>query len=68
MADPSQFGWIKSDKGWIPFWTDLLSAPIAMKNNLIKCQCLVKCGGRCSCFKAGLPCTALCRCGGKHQE
>lgn len=55
---PSESGWVRGPtQGWEPLWTTI---PQASES----CQELLKCGGRCKCIRAELPCTALCNCGG----
>ena len=63
-ANPSDWGWEDAGDVWVPFWTSLECASTAMRNELIRCSCTVRCTGNCSCTKAGLRCTSLCRCGG----
>ena len=63
MPSPSLCGWVKSESGWVPFWTALPRAAKAM-NVLISCGCSTRYTGRCSCYKKGIVCTALCKCSG----
>ena len=44
-------------------WETLLEASQAC-NELMKCGCESQCAGHCSCIKANLPCTELCKCSG----
>ena len=62
--DPLDWGWMKTDKGFIPLWSDLPDASKACRE-LIKCGCKKKCGGRCKCKKNELSCTELCACSGQ---
>ena len=62
LPSPSEWGWQRDDKAWIPVWT-----PPQMKDTcyeLIHCTCKTPCTGRCKCVKASLPCTGLCNCSG----
>ena len=59
LPNPSLWGWVKSETGWVPFWTALPRAAKAM-NVLISCGCTTWC----SCYKKGIVCTALCKCSG----
>ena len=49
-----------------PVWT-LLPEIAKASRDLLKCGCKAEplCSRRCKCQGAGLPCTALCQCGGK---
>jgi hypothetical protein len=43
-------------------WMDLLPAPDGILEN-VDCACRKGCStNRCSCFKAGLQCTSMCKC------
>ena len=61
LPSPSIWGWVKSETGWVPFWTAPLEPP---KPRMISCGCTTSCTGRCSCYKKGIVCTALCKCSG----
>ena len=63
LPSPSLWGWVKSETGWVPFWTAIPRAAKVM-NVLISCGCTTSCTGRCSCYKRGIVCTARCRCSG----
>jgi len=68
IADPllpntSDFGWVKENSIFKPLWTTLPSAATSC-DELISCGCLTACRGLCKCYKANLPCTALCACDG----
>ena len=62
QARASRVG-IKSETGWVPFWTALHRATETM-NVLISCGCTTSCTGRYSCYKKGFVCTVRCRCPG----
>ena len=62
LPSPSTWGWIKTDNGlYEPHWTTL---PEASKTcyEFISCGCKKGCRTNCKCKKAGLQCTALCKC------
>ena len=61
LPSPNLWGWIKSETGWVPFWTALPRAAKAM-NVLISCGCTARRTGRC--YKKGIVCTAICKCSG----
>ena len=65
LQSPSAFGWKfnASQGSWEPVWS-LLPETSKACQELIKCSCNQSCDGRCSCQRAALPCTALCRCNG----
>ena len=70
LPSPGEWGWTRSESDtWQPRWTTL---PEASKicQELVKCGCRAEkgCKGRCKCVKAGMPCTALCKCGGDCEE
>ena len=60
LPSPTAFGWeFNATQGsWEPVWSLLPEASKACQE-LIKCSCNQRCGGRCSCQRAALPCTAL---------
>ena len=64
LPDPSDWGWLKVEEGWQPFWTTLPEAAKACLE-LIKCGCQKGCSGRCKCHKFNLSCTYLCVCAGQ---
>ena len=47
LPSPILCGWVKSETGWVPFWTAIPRAAKAM-NMLIRCGCTTSCTGRCS--------------------
>ena len=61
LPSPSEYGWVLESGRWRPYWSNLPEAGTACRE-LIKCSCKLNCKGRCSCYKANLPCTALCQC------
>ena len=50
LPSPSLWGSVKSETGWVPFWTALPRAVKAI-SVLISCGCTTTCTGRCSCYK-----------------
>lgn len=66
MPSPGDWGWSKCDTGWTPLWTTIPEASKVCQE-LLRCGCKSKngCTGRCKCVNADMPCTALCKCGGK---
>ena len=67
LPSPAQFGWKETIDGFQPYWKTL---PKAMKavDEVVRCECKVKCSGRCSCKKRGKPCTLSCKCGGSCYD
>ena len=63
LPSPDSWGWVKSESGWVPFWTQLPRAANTLEE-LVSCKCTKSCAGRCSCKKKDLVCTARCKCGG----
>ncbi len=64
LPSSDKFGWQKGANGkWEPLWTLLPDASKACRE-LLKCNCRVRCTGRCQCNAANLKCTPLCKCGG----
>jgi len=58
------WGWYKDDSNkWQPLWTTLNDASMACAI-LLHCTCRKSCTGRCKCNRAGVKCTALCKCEG----
>ena len=65
LPSPSSWGWIKTDAGlYEPHWTTLQEASKTCYE-LICCGCKKGCRTNCKCKKAGLQCTALCKCEGE---
>jgi hypothetical protein len=54
-------GWEKKGEDFVPVCCLKPPAPLAVLE-LRKCSCQVRCGGRCTCYRHGLPCTPLCKC------
>lgn len=65
IPDFGQWGWELDEKRqeWAPFWTTLADASNACAL-LLHCGCQKACQGNCKCSKAGVRCTALCKCDG----
>lgn len=59
--DATQWGWKKTDQGLIPITMMSEVAPPSLLK-FLSCGCKKGCiGGGCTCFKAGLKCSALCK-------
>ena len=58
LPSPQDWGWIKVDDTWNPYWTSL---PEASKvcHELIRCGCKKACRGLCKCKNSDLRCTEL---------
>jgi len=70
LPSPAEWGWSMADSGsWQPVWCTLPEASLICKE-LVKCGCKPDkgCSGRCKCLKAGMMCTALCKCGGECER
>ena len=64
IPDFSGWGWQKDNTStWQPIWTTLDDASVAC-TTMLHCGCKKACTGRCKCNRAGVRCTALCKCGG----
>ena len=64
IPDLSGWGWQKDNtRTWQPLWTILDDASVAC-TTLLHCGCNKACTGRCQCNRAGVRCTALCKCEG----
>ncbi|KAE8742548.1 hypothetical protein FOCC_FOCC011900 [Frankliniella occidentalis] len=63
LPSPAQYGWVETERGWKPAWTDLPPASKACRE-LLKCSCKKGCTNRCKCVQEGLGCTERCRCSG----
>jgi hypothetical protein len=57
--DPTEWGWIRSQRGLSPLKTMRDPAPVTILK-LISCGCIKGCGNACGCRKAGLKCSILC--------
>ena len=64
LPNLSDWGWQQIYDRWTPRWITLPEASKSCQE-LIHCGCKKACRGLCKCFKANLPCTALCRCAGQ---
>ena len=61
ISSPAEWGWSQDGESWQICWTTL--PPIAAScQELTKCACKKGCNRRCTCFRSGLSCTALCSC------
>ena len=56
-------GWLTSDSGWKPFWTELTEASTACYER-VHCGCKKGCRRQCKCRSSNLQCTELCKCSG----
>ena len=62
IPDFSGWGWQKDNTStWQLLWTTLDDASVAC-TTLLHCGCNKACTGRCKCNRAGVRCTALCKC------
>ncbi|XP_071792576.1 uncharacterized protein [Asterias amurensis] len=66
---PEGYGWTKVASDWKPVWS-LIPEAASVCRELLKCGCQThpQCSRNCKCRKAGLSCTALCKCGGSCQD
>jgi hypothetical protein len=60
LPSPQDFGWLKEDDGWLPIWITLPEISQSCRE-LVKCSCKGNCSS-CSCGKANIDCSPLCRC------
>ena len=60
IPSPSDWGWKKEDGAWVPEWITICEA--GSSSILIKCGCKGICSSHCSCQRADLQCTELCKC------
>ena len=69
LPPPEDWGWKIVEGTYLPHWTDLPEAAIAVRE-LIKCGFNSEkgCLGRCKCVRAELKCTELCRCNGNCER
>ena len=59
--EPTSWGWTKSQQGLIPVTSTKEPAPLTLLK-FLSCGCKKRCGGgTCSCRRAGLKCSALCK-------
>lgn len=58
--NPTDWGWIRTEQGLTPKMFSKDPAPQSLLS-YISCGCKKDCKGACSCKKAGLTCSSLCR-------
>ena len=63
LPSPTNWGWEKTQDGWMPKQTTLPEASTAC-NELLHCGCKKSYQGLWKCFRAKLKCTFLCACAG----
>ena len=56
LPSPALWGWLTSDSGWKPFWTELSEASTACYE-LVHCGCKKGCRRQCKCRASNLQCT-----------
>ena len=61
LPSPQDWGWTLDGGLWMPFWTTLPDV-MGSCQELVRCGCKKGCRRQCSCVKASLRCTALCKC------
>ena len=61
--DPTKWRWILSNGSFLPFPTDLPSAPDKVLR-IVSCNCKAGCNRGCSCRRAEMPCSPICNCMG----
>ena len=61
LPSPQDWGWTLDGGLWRPFWTTLPDV-MGSCQELVRCGCKKGCRRQCSCIKASLRCTALCKC------
>ena len=61
QPDPVEWGFALENGNYVPVWS-LLPPAETMAETFTKCSCKDKCSKRCSCKKAGLVCTSMCKC------
>lgn len=61
LTSPQDWDWTLDGSLWRPFWTTLPDV-MGSCQELVRCGCKKGCRRQCSCVKAFLRCTALCRC------
>ena len=61
MPNPQDWGWTLDGGLWRPHWTSLPDV-MGSCQELVRCGCKKGCRWQCSCVKASLCCTALCKC------
>ncbi|KAK3915147.1 Baculoviral IAP repeat-containing protein 6 [Frankliniella fusca] len=60
IPSPKGWGWKKDGDCWAPQWTTTDMIWQACRKVLITCKCKAGCGPRCSCRRAGVPCSFFC--------
>ena len=63
LPSPAFWGWLTSDSGWKPFWTELPEAYTACYER-VHCGCKKGCRRQCECRSLNRRCTELCKCSG----
>ena len=63
LPSPALCGWLTSDSGWKPFWTELTEASTACYERAY-CGCKKGCRRQCKCRASNLQCTELYKCCG----
>ena len=64
IPDFSGWGWQMDNRSTLqPLWNTIDDAPVAC-TTMLHCGCNMVCTGRCKCNRAGVRCTALCKCEG----
>lgn len=58
--EPRRWGWRVQNDFYRPIMTDLEAGPAELLK-IVRCGCNGPCDGRCSCRKAGLKCTSVCK-------
>ena len=61
LPSPSQFDWKWNDGTRVPVWMTLPEFAETTSKQVTKCMCKGDCNS-CSCGKANVDCTFLCRC------
>lgn len=66
--NPEEWGWVRTNKELVPIQTNKDVAPLSLLKT-ISCACKKGCAGACSCRKAGLKCSSICKhCCGQQCE
>ena len=65
--DPCLYGWRKTDWMFKPVWMTIPEASHVCRE-FIKCSCQKGCSVLCTCIKAQLSCTDLCKCKCRIEE
>ena len=61
LPSPALWGWLTSDSGWKPFWTELPEASTACYEH-VHCGCKKGCRRQCKWRSLNLQSTELCKC------